>query len=235
MTPNKGTLRATFEQVRLRLRQLDGEAVFKEFPPAVHVESGKHAAVSGGAVGVTVIWGITAIAGRYPRCSVSASFAPMLRHSHLRVVRRPRLRVSAFQPSGRHTREKRRQLATIGAGRPSAAKPGPRATSVSNRRTSLPENASAPPGRRRWLPTTYYRTAEGPGASELPVSRVPSTRTPGRSPARRVKGEVPDVLPLETPCNARSASATSFIMTAPICWSSFERTRRGRPPATRSP
>jgi len=49
--------------------------------------------------------GITAIAGRYPRCSVSASFAPMLRHSHLRVVRRPRLRVSAFQPSGRHARE----------------------------------------------------------------------------------------------------------------------------------
>ena len=61
------------------------------------------------------------------------------------------------------------------------------ATSVPNRRTSLPENASAPQGRRRWLPTTYCRTAEGPGASEPPASRVPSTRTPARSPARRVK------------------------------------------------
>jgi hypothetical protein len=235
MTPNKGTLRATFEQVRLRLRQLDGEAVFKEFLPAVHVESGKHAAVSGGAVGVTVIWGNHGDRRQIPSLlgqrQLRADVAPLTFASGATTTP-SRQRISAFWTP---CEGKRRQLATIGAGRPSAAKPGPRATSVSNRRTSLPENASAPPGRRRWLPTTYYRTAEGPGASELPGSRVPSTRTPGRSPARRVKGEVPDVLPLETPCNARSASATSFIMTAPICWSSFERTRRGRPPATRSP
>jgi len=89
-----------------------------------------------------------------------------------------RQRISAFwTPCG----GKRRQLATIGAGRPSAAKPGPRATSVPNRRTSLPENASASPERKRWLP------------------------------------------------------AMSFIMTAPIRWSSFERTTRGRPLGTRSP